>query len=404
VFNICDNINWQALGKEVLVESPNSNMKDPKFKQFIEEGLEIDKEEEKLYTATQWQLMWRKFRRHKLAIIGLVILAILYTFAIFCEFFAPQDPAKRDTNYIYVPPQKIHFIDESGRFYLRPFVYGLKQESDPITWRKVYVEDRSKKYPVYFFVHGDKYRLWNLIEYDLHFIGTKEGPFYLFGTDESGRDMLSRTIYGARISLFTGLIGVFFSFIFGCILGGISGYFGGSIDLIIQRVIEFLLSLPSIPLWMALAAAMPKNWSPLKVYFLITVILSLIGWCSLARVVRGKILELRELDFVTAARLAGATDWTIITKHLLPNFTSYLIVSITLAIPNMILGETSLSFLGIGLRPPIISWGVLLKNAQNISIIALQPWFLIPGLFIVITVLAFNFLGDGLRDAADPYR
>lgn len=360
--------------------------------------------EEKQYIATQWQLMMRKFRKHKLAIFGLIILAVLYLLAIFCEFFSTQDISKRDTNYLFVPPQGIHFIDSQGKFSLRPFVYGLKLEEDPVTWRKTYKEDNTKKYPVHFFVKGDPYIMWGFIKGDLHFMGVKDGPLFIFGTDQSGRDLYSRIIYGLRISLTIGLVGVFFTFILGCIFGGISGYYGGKADLIIQRIIEFLMSMPSIPLWMALAAAFPKDWTSAQIYFMITIILSFMGWCGLARVVRGKLLEVREEDYVLAAKLAGAGDLYIIRKHLLPSFMSYLIVNVTLAVPGMILGETSLSFLGIGLRPPVVSLGVLLKDAQNISTIAINPWLLIPGIFIVITVLAFNFLGDGLRDAADPYK
>jgi peptide/nickel transport system permease protein len=359
--------------------------------------------EERFYIATQWQLMWRKFKKHKLAMFGLVILVIFYMTAVFCEFIATMDPHERHTRYIYCPPQRVHFVDEEG-FHFRPFVYELKQETDPDTWRRTYVEDTSKKQPLHFFVRGDKYKLWGLFETDLHLFGVREGKLFLFGTDESGRDLFSRLIYATRISLSIGLIGVLLSFVLGCILGGISGYYGGSVDVIIQRVIEFLMSIPSIPLWMVLAAALPKNWNTLQVYFSITIILSVVGWCGLARVVRGKVLELREQDYVMAAKLAGATDWQLITKHLLPGFMSYLIVNITLAIPNMIIGETSLSFLGIGLRPPVISWGVLLKDAQNIRTLNLHPWLLLPGLFVIITVLAFNFVGDGFRDAADPYK
>lgn len=361
--------------------------------------------EEAMYMETQWQLIVRKFKKHKLAMAGLIVLVILYTVGIFSEFFATQDIAKRSTAAISMAPTAIHFVDEEGNFSLRPFVYGKKQEEDPVTWRKYYVDDTSVKHYLRFFYRGDSYKLLGFIPGDIHFFGTPEPDvFFPFGTDSSGRDLYSRVLSALRISLSTGLVGVFFTFILGCLFGGISGFYGGKIDTVIQRIIEFLMSMPSIPLWMALAAAFPSNWSSLKTYFAITIILSLIGWTSLARVVRGKLLELRDEDFVTAARVSGATDRYIILKHLLPSFSSYLIVNVTLAIPSMILSETSLSFLGIGLTPPIVSLGVLLQDAQSINTISMYPWLMIPGIFVVISVLAFNFVGDGLRDAADPYK
>ncbi len=359
--------------------------------------------EERFYIASQWQLMWRKFKKHKLAILGSIILIIFYIIAIFCEFFATQDIYKYSRKYIYCPPQKIHFFDENG-FNPRPFVYGFKQTLDPETFKRIYKVDKSKKYPIYFFVRGDKYKLWNLFETDIHFFGVKEGAIFLFGTDSLGRDLFSRNIYAARISLSIGLVGVALSFVLGCILGGISGYYGEKTDTIIQRVIEFLICIPTLPLWMSLAAALPARWSSIKVYFSIVIILSIVGWCGLARVVRGKFLELREEDFIMAAKISGVNDRQVITKHLLPSFLSYLIVSLTLSIPYMILGETALSFLGLGLRPPAVSWGTLMKDAQNVRTLAFHPWLIIPGLFVIIVVLAFNFLGDGLRDAADPYK
>ena len=361
--------------------------------------------EEKFYVASQWQLMRRKFMKHKLAIVGGIVLAIFYILAIFCGFFSTHDVYERYINYLYCPPQRIHFFDEEGSFHFRPFVYGIKNEFDQETFQRIYTEDKSKKYAIHFFVHDHKYKLWNLFPADIHFFGVeKPGLLFLFGTDKLGRDVFSRNIHATLISLSIGLIGVALSFVLGLILGGISGYYGGTVDMVIQRVIEFSLSIPSIPLWMALAAALPFEWSAIKVYFVITLILAIRGWCGLARVVRGKLLELREEDFTMAAKITGATDGWIIIKHLLPSFLSYIIVSLTLSIPFMILGETALSFLGLGLRPPVVSWGVLLKNAQNTETIVMFPWLLIPALFVIITVLAFNFLGDGLRDAADPYK
>lgn len=358
--------------------------------------------EERYYIASQWQLIWRSFIKHKLAICGGSILLILYIIAIFCEFFSTQDIFKRYPEYIYSPPQRIHFFDEQG-FHFRPFVYELKGGLDSKTFRRTYTEDRTKKNPIHFFIRGDRYKLWNLIEGDTHFLGVKQGTLFLLGTDSLGRDIFSRTMYAARISLSIGLVGVALSFVLGITLGGLSGFYGGRVDMVIQRIIEFLISIPTIPLWMALSAVLPVEWSPIKIYFGITMILSIIGWCGLARVVRGKLLELREEDFTVAAKIAGATDRGIIVRHLLPSFSSYLIINLTLAVPSMMLGETALSFLGLGLRPPVVSWGVLLKEAQNIKSIAFHPWLLIPGLFVIITVLAFNFLGDGLRDAVDPY-
>ena len=360
-------------------------------------------EGEQYYVASQWRLMRRKFVRHKLAILGAFVVLLFYLVAAFCEFVAPYGSLTRHAEYSHCQPQRVRIYD-GERLSLRPFVYGFTRSRDPETLRQVYVIDRSKKYPLYFFVHGDPYKMWGLFSTDLHLFGVKEGVLFLYGTDILGRDMFSRMTYGARISLSIGLLGVVLSFLLGCILGGISGYYGGPVDAVIQRIIEFLLAIPTIPLWMALSAALPPEWPPLRIYFFITLILAMRGWCYLARILRGKFLELREEDFVMAARISGALDRTIIARHLIPSFWSYLVVSITLSIPNMIIGETSLSFLGLGLRPPIVSWGVMLKDAQNIRTLAINPWLLLPAVSVILVVLAFNFMGDGLRDAADPYK
>jgi peptide/nickel transport system permease protein len=361
---------------------------------------EIGKEE-KIYYASQWQLIWWKFRRHKLAIIGGIVLFLLYLSAILCEFLAPYSPTTRFEGYQNAPPTKIHLF-EDGRIQ-KPFIYGFKKELNMKTFQWEFKEDKTKKYYVEFWGKGEPYKLWGIFKADRHLFTVDGYPLFPFGADSMGRCLFSRSLYGARISLSIGLVGVFLSFFLGIIIGGVSGYFGGTVDMTIQRIIEFLSSIPTIPLWMSLSAALPKDWPVIKLYFAITIILSIIGWTGLARVVRGKLLALREEDFTMAARLAGASEWRIITRHLLPSFTSHLIVSITLSIPNMILGETALSFLGLGMHPPAVSWGVLLQDAQNIAAVALYPWKLLPSVFVILTVLAFNFLGDGLRDAADPY-
>lgn len=355
------------------------------------------------YTASQWQLMWWKFRKHRIAVWSATVLLVLYLAAVFCEFLAPYSLSFQDTSYNYAPPQRLHFTSESG-FHLWPFVYGLKGQRNPETLQKSYQEDLTQKYPIRLLAKGQTYKFWGLFKMDRHLIGVDSGgTLFLLGTDSMGRDLLSRIIYGSRISLTIGLLGVSLSFFLGLSIGAISGYFGGWVDDLIQRMIEILRSFPQIPLWLALSAALPSSWSALQIYLGITIVLSIIGWTGLARQVRSKILSLREEDFATAALLVGASQTRIMWHHLLPSFMSHIIVSLTLAIPAMIIGETSLSFLGLGLRPPITSWGVLLKEAQNMRTIAFYPWLLSPAVFVILTVLVFNFMGDGLRDAADPY-
>ena len=360
-------------------------------------------ESDKFLVASQWRLMWWKFKKHRLAVLSGVLLILLYLGAIFCEFVSPFSPFQRDATLINAPPQKVRFISDEG-IHLRPFVYGVSGGLQDETWTRVYEEDRSRRIPIHFFVRGSSYKLCGLIPWDRHLFGTADGGIlFLLGADHLGRDLLSRIIYGSRVSLSIGLVGVFLSMVIGCVMGGISGYFGGAVDNIIQRSIETLMSLPTLPLWMGLSAAVPTTWSPIKVYFGMVVILSILGWAGLARVVRGKIISLREEDFAMAARLAGAHEGRIIRKHLLPSFFSYLIVMLTLSVPGMILAETTLSYLGLGLRPPVISWGVMLQQAQNVQTVATYPWIMAPALFVVVVVLAFNFVGDGMRDAADPY-
>ena len=363
----------------------------------------LEETESRVYVASQWLLMWWKFKAHKLALYSGIFIILLYGIALFCEPLAPSEPYEYNSNYTYAPPQWLH-VRHEGKF-VRPYTYALKQEIEPEALRRIFTPDRETRIPLGFFVKGAPYKLWGLFEGDVHVFGPQdpEQIVHLLGADRLGRDLLSRIIYGTRISLSIGLVGVAISFFLGTLLGGISGYYGGTVDVVIQRVIEFLRSVPTIPLWMGLAAAVPSDWPPLRIYFSITVILSVIGWTGLARSVRGRFLSLREEDFVVCARLDGASEYRVIMRHMVPSFASHMIASITLAIPGMILSETSLSFLGLGLQPPVISWGVLLQEAQNIRSVSSSPWLLLPALGVIVTVLSLNFFGDGLRDAADPY-
>jgi peptide/nickel transport system permease protein len=357
--------------------------------------------QERFYLASEWRMMWWKLRRHRVAVVSGIFLLVMYISILFCEFLAPYDLDARNTDFIYAPPQRVRIFDK-GRL-VAPFVYGYDYRLDMNTLERVYTPS-DKREPLRLFCHESGYRLWGLFAADLHLVcPASGGQLFLAGTDRLGRDLLSRIIYGARVSLTVGLLGVAISFTLGIVIGGIAGYYGGWTDILIQRAIEVIQSFPHLPLWMALSAILPVSWSPLLVYFGITLILGMIEWTHLARAVRSKLLSLREEDFCTAAVLMGAKPSRIIRRHLLPSFMSHLIASATLMIPGMILGETALSFLGLGLRPPMTSWGVLLNEAQNINVVALYPWLMLPVACVIVTVLAFNFFGDGLRDAADPY-
>ncbi|WP_080839411.1 ABC transporter permease [Cohnella massiliensis] len=354
--------------------------------------------------ASHWRLMYRELKRHRLARISLIVLAALYLMALLGNFIAPQGLESYSSEYMNSAPTKIRFVDAEGKFHLQPFVYGLKSERDPETLRKRFVEDPSQTYPIKLFVRGESYSFLGLFETNVHLFGVDEpGRLFLFGTDGMGRDLFSRVVLGSQVSLTVPLVGVAISFVLGLLIGGISGYAGGRTDAVIQRFIDIVRSFPTLPLWMALAAAIPPRVGVVEMFVYITIIMAFIEWTGLARVVRSKFIALRNEDYVTAAKIAGVGDLKIIFVHLVPGFISYLVVAATLAIPGMIIGETAMSFLGLGIRSPATSWGVLMQEAQQIENVALYPWKLIPVLFVIVTVLAFNFLGDGLRDAADPY-
>lgn len=363
----------------------------------------MTEEQSRIYQASQLRLMWWKFKKHRLALFSLYFLAFLYATIAVVEFLAPYNLHTRNVDFIHSPPQRVHLFD-NGKF-VGPFVYGRTMTLDMDTLRRIYIDKPDQIEPIRFFCRGDGYKFWGLVQTNVHLVcPAKDGQLFLLGSDRLGRDVLSRILYGARISLTIGLLGITMSFVLGITIGGLAGYHGGVFDLITQRIIEVLQSIPSIPLWMALAAIMPVTWSPILIYLGITAILGLLDWTGLARAVRSKLLALREEDYVQAAQLMGAGSGRIIGRHLVPGFMSHLIATATLAVPGMILGETALSFLGLGLRPPITSWGILLTEARSVSVIAFYPWLLFPTIPVILVILAFNFLGDGLRDAADPYK
>jgi peptide/nickel transport system permease protein len=372
---------------------------------LIAELRTVAADEKRVFVASQWQLMWWRFRKHRLAVISGVVVIGFYLVVVGADFLAYSDPDASEAQRSLMPPQAIHWFD-GWRF--SPHVYGLKGARDPQTFKRVYQADPGQKIPIRFFAEGFAYRFLGVIPTTRHLIGVDGGldaakTLFVLGTDVQGRDLWSRLMYGTRVSLTIGLFGVTVSLVLGVVLGGLSGFYGGAIDTLIQRVIEILRSIPTIPLWMGLAAALPREWSVLQVYFAITIIISLLGWTELARVVRGRFLALREEDFVVSARLVGCGQMRTIFVHMVPSFMSHIIAATTLALPAMIISETALSFLGLGLRPPAISWGVLLQHAQNVQTVAISPWLMLPAVPVTIVVIAFNFLGDGLRDAADPY-
>jgi len=360
--------------------------------------------EERVLVATQWQLMWWRFRKHKMAMIGTTVVILFYVVVVFADMLAYADPNISEAQRSLMPPRPIHWFDEGK---LRPYVHGVSGKRDPATFKRVYEVDTSVNIPVKWFGHGYPYKLFGLIPTDIHVIafeGYQAGEVCsLLGSDMMGRDLWSRLMLGTRTSMTIGLVGVTMSLVLGILLGGVSGYYGGTIDTVIQRLIEIVRSIPTIPLWMGLAAALPREWDIVKIYFAITIIISLIGWTELARVVRGRFLSLREEDFVMAAELAGCSQNRIIFRHMIPSFLSHIIAATTLAVPMMIISETSLSFLGLGLRSPAISWGTLLQDAQQVQALAISPWLLLPTIPVIVAILALNFMGDGLRDAADPY-